>query len=49
MLLPVLLGGKHFRSVPFVGPARILGRAVTGNRDEIAKGLEVTRGTWDAQ
>ena len=41
--------GKHFRNVPFVGPGRMIGGAVTGNREEILKGIEVTRGTWAAQ
>jgi hypothetical protein len=41
-------GGKHFRNVPFVGPGRIAKGAVTANRDEIRKGIEVTRATWDA-
>ena len=41
-------GGKHFRNVPFVGPGRIIGGALHGNGTEIKKGLEVTRGTWDA-
>jgi hypothetical protein len=41
-------GGKHFRNVPFVGPKRILGGLGSGNGDEIAKGVAVTRATWDA-
>ncbi len=41
-------GGKHFRNVPFVGPGRVLKGAATGNREEILKGFEVTRGTWAA-
>ena len=41
-------GGKHFRNVPFVGPGRIVTGVVTGNRQEILKGVEVTRATWDA-
>jgi hypothetical protein len=40
--------GKHFRNVPFVGPGRIAKGAVTANRDEIRKGVEVTRATWAA-
>jgi hypothetical protein len=42
-------GGKHFRNVPFIGPARTIGGALTGNRDAMLKGIEVTRGTWAAQ
>jgi hypothetical protein len=41
-------GGKHFRNVPFVGPKRVVTGAVTGDREELLKGVEVTRGTWDA-
>ena len=41
--------GKHFRNVPFVGPARMVGGALTGNGLEIMKGAEVTRGTWAAK
>jgi hypothetical protein len=41
-------GGKHFRNVPFVGPARIAGGVLSGNGDAIAKGVAVTRATWDA-
>lgn len=42
-------GGKHFRNVPFVGPGRIIGGALHGNRAEIQRGVEVTRGTWAAR
>ena len=42
-------GGKHFRNVPFVGPGRIAKGALTGNGEEIAKGIEVTRASWNAR
>ncbi len=42
-------GGKHFRNVPFIGPGRIIGGVLGGSRDGIARGVETTRGTWDAQ
>ncbi|HEX4455395.1 MAG TPA: hypothetical protein VH143_31260 [Kofleriaceae bacterium] len=41
-------GGKHFRNVPFVGPGRIVKGIAAGNGDEIRKGVEVTRASWDA-
>jgi len=41
-------GGKHFRNVPFIGPARTALGALSGNALEVAKGIEVTRGTWAA-
>jgi hypothetical protein len=41
-------GGRHFRNVPFVGPARMLGGALRGDSQAVRKGLEVTRGTWNA-
>jgi hypothetical protein len=41
-------GGKHFRNVPFVGPARMIGGALRGDGLAIRKGMEVTRGTWQA-
>jgi hypothetical protein len=41
-------GGKHFRNVPFVGPARMVGGALRGDGLAIRKGMEVTRGTWQA-
>lgn len=41
-------GGKHFRNVPFVGPARMLGGALHGDGLAIRKGMAVTRATWDA-
>ena len=41
-------GGKHFRNVPFVGPARIANGALHGDGDGIAKGVAVTRATWNA-
>jgi hypothetical protein len=40
--------GKHFRNVPFVGPAKIIKGAATGNGDLIRKGAEVSRATWAA-
>ena len=40
--------GKHFRNVPFVGPAQVAGGVLTGNSTAIQKGVQVTRGTWDA-
>lgn len=42
-------GGKHFRNVPFIGPGRALLGGLSGNSSEVAKGLEATRGTWDAE
>jgi hypothetical protein len=41
-------GDKHFRNVPFIGPFRTVKGAVTGNTDAIAKGIQVTRATWNA-
>ncbi|HEY1817033.1 MAG TPA: hypothetical protein VGG74_32015 [Kofleriaceae bacterium] len=41
-------GGKHFRNVPFVGPGRVVKGVVTGNSTEIQRGIQTTRGTWDA-
>jgi hypothetical protein len=41
-------GGKHFRNVPFVGPARMIGGALHGDGLAIRKGAAVTRATWDA-
>ena len=41
-------GGKHFRNVPFIGPGRIIGGALHSNSEAIAKGVQVTRATWDA-
>lgn len=48
MNLPIGFG-KHFRNVPFIGPARIAFGLVTLNGNEIAKGAETTRGTWAAE
>jgi hypothetical protein len=42
------IAGRHFRNVPFVGPTRIIGGLLRGDRLAVAKGVEVTRGTWDA-
>jgi hypothetical protein len=48
-LMEVPIGfGKHFRNVPFIGPYHVLHGIVSGDKTEIAKGKEVTRGTWDA-
>jgi hypothetical protein len=41
-------GGKHFRNVPFVGPGQI-GGALSLSGDRFMKGVETTRGTWDAK
>jgi hypothetical protein len=41
-------GGKHFRNVPFVGPTTSLIGHLTGNSTQVARGREITRGTWDA-
>ena len=41
-------GGKHFRNVPFIGPGVTMYGALTGNATTIARGREITRGTWDA-
>lgn len=41
-------GGKHFRNVPFIGPGLTAYGAVTGNATTVARGREITRGTWDA-
>ena len=40
--------GKHFRNVPFIGPYHVVAGLLTGNETDVAKGCEVTRGTWDA-
>lgn len=41
-------GGKHFRNIPFVGPGRITMGALAMNGEEIMKGVETTRATWNA-
>jgi hypothetical protein len=41
-------GGKHFRNVPFIGPYHVAHGILTSDSVEVAKGREVTRGTWDA-
>jgi hypothetical protein len=41
-------GGRHFRNVPFVGPARIVGGALRGDSLAVRKGMEITRATWNA-
>jgi hypothetical protein len=41
-------GDKHFRNVPFVGPYRTVKGILSGNADQIAKGNQVTRATWNA-
>jgi hypothetical protein len=41
--------GKHFRNVPFVGPGRMIAGVLTLNREAIAKGWQITRGTVDAK
>lgn len=41
-------GGKHFRNVPFIGPYHVAHGIITRDSEEVAKGKEVTRGTWDA-
>ena len=41
-------GGKHFRNVPFVGPGQMIGGALSGNREQIMRGIETTRATWNA-
>jgi hypothetical protein len=41
-------GGRHVRNVPFVGPGRIAKGIATVNGDEIRKGVEVTRASWNA-
>jgi hypothetical protein len=40
--------GKHFRNVPFVGPGRIIKGVAHGDPTAIQRGVETTRGTWDA-
>lgn len=40
--------GKHFRNVPFVGPTTTVHGLLTGDGTEIARGREITRGTWHA-
>jgi hypothetical protein len=42
-------GGKHFRNVPFVGPGEVGAGLLSGNANLVAKGAEVTRGTWAAK
>ena len=41
-------GGQHFRNIPFIGPYHVAHGIVTCDGDEVAKGREVTRGTWDS-
>jgi len=41
-------GDKHGRNIPFVGPWRTVKGAFTGNADAVAKGIQVTRATWNA-
>lgn len=41
-------GGKHFRNVAFVGPWTSFKGRLTGNRDQIMRGHEITRATHDA-
>jgi hypothetical protein len=42
-------GGKHFRNVPFIGPGTMIKGAWNGSGETIAKGWQITRGTWDAK
>jgi hypothetical protein len=41
--------GKHFRNVPFAGPTTVARGILTGSATEIARGREITRGTWHAE
>jgi hypothetical protein len=47
MSLPIG-GGKHFRNVPFAGPARIASGIVHGDGLAIQKGVAITRASWNA-
>jgi hypothetical protein len=41
--------GKHFRNVPFIGPTTMVKGVFNGDATQIARGREITRGTWHAQ
>ena len=47
MNLPIGFG-KHFRNVPFVGPTTMAKGVFNGDATQIARGREITRGTWHA-
>ena len=40
---------KHFRNVPFIGPGRMVKGIWNRSVDQIARGWQVTRGTWHAK